>query len=255
VYALVGATAMMAGFSRSTISLCVIVIELTENTQFLFPIMTAVMSAKLCGDFFTKSIYEALMDLKSIPYLELHPPQSTFSASATDAMQTNVICFHAIERVSRIVEVLKNTKHNGFPVVSKDSDDKSKTYRGFILRKQLLILIHCKQYYPADSSGASGMIDYEYYMSQMNHSWKLEHVQLPPLDSQKDFALDLRPYMDKSQVIIQHTFSFMDAYRLFSTQALRHLPVVNEYFQVVGIFTRHDLLKFHFQSLNELSLE
>lgn len=48
--------------------------------------------------------------------------------------------------------------------------------------------------------------------------------------------------MDKSQVVVNDQFSYVDAYRLFQTQSLRHLPVVNEDYNVVGILTRHDLL-------------
>lgn len=51
--------------------------------------------------------------------------------------------------------------------------------------------------------------------------------------------------MDRSHVVIQDSFSFINAYRLFQTEGLRHLPVVNKNFQVVGIVTRHDLLIFN----------
>jgi chloride channel 7 len=56
--------------------------------------------------------------------------------------------------------------------------------------------------------------------------------------------------MDVSHVIVQDTFSYLDAYRLFGTQGLRHLPVVDDQFQVIGIITRRDLLHFHFETLS-----
>jgi H+/Cl- antiporter ClcA len=40
IYALVGSAAMMAGFSRTTISLCVILIELTESNVFQSCLLT-----------------------------------------------------------------------------------------------------------------------------------------------------------------------------------------------------------------------
>lgn len=36
------------------------------------------MSAKWIGDALSKSIYEEISELKSIPYLEHHPPYSTY---------------------------------------------------------------------------------------------------------------------------------------------------------------------------------
>ncbi len=42
--------------------------------------MVGVMSAKWVGDTMSKSIYDELAELKSIPLLEDHPPKSTYSA-------------------------------------------------------------------------------------------------------------------------------------------------------------------------------
>jgi len=80
----------------------------------------------------------------------------------------------------------------------------------------------------------------------MNHKWTFEAIKkgLPPPSVQKDMVLDVRRYMDLSHVIVQDTFSFLDAYRLFASQGLRHMTVVNDRFQVIGILTRHDLLSF-----------
>lgn len=52
--------------------------------------------------------------------------------------------------------------------------------------------------------------------------------------------------MDRSHIVIQSAFSFMEAYNIFKGLGLRQLPVVNTKFSVVGILTRQDFLKFHF---------
>jgi len=250
IYALVGSTAMMSGFSRITISLCVIVIELTENTQYLMPIMLAVMCAKWVGDTLSKSIYDELMDLKSIPFLEHHPPHSTYELGVVDVMHSNVKCINTIERLSKIVKLLETTTHNGFPVVSNEGPERKKTYRGFILRNQLLILIQRQQYVGTDKT-VPGLLEYDYYISLLNHKWTFDKVKtsLPPKEVQKEMALDVRRYMDLSHIVVVDTFSFLDAYRLFSSQGLRHITVVNDTLQVVGIITRHDLLSFLFEDL------
>jgi len=76
----------------------------------------------------------------------------------------------------------------------------------------------------------------------MNHNWDIDKIDLPSNASMADFVLDVRPYMDKSQVVVSDKFSFVDAYKLFQSQGLRHLPVVNEDYNVVGIITRKNLL-------------
>jgi len=98
IYALVSSAAMMSGFSRMTISLVVIILELTENTQFLLPIMLAVMCAKWVGDAFGKSIYDEQMELKSITYLDFKPPKFTNCKTVSEVMKTNVVCFKEIEK-------------------------------------------------------------------------------------------------------------------------------------------------------------
>jgi chloride channel 3/4/5 len=58
-YALVGAASVLAGVTRMTVSLVVIVFELTGALTYVLPIMVAVMVAKWVGDAFGKeSIYE-----------------------------------------------------------------------------------------------------------------------------------------------------------------------------------------------------
>lgn len=48
-------------------------IEITNDVQFLLPIMCAIMVAKWVGDFTTHPIYHALLELKCIPFLDAEP--------------------------------------------------------------------------------------------------------------------------------------------------------------------------------------
>ncbi|CAO3584240.1 unnamed protein product [Absidia cylindrospora] len=71
VYAMVGAAACLAGVTRTTVSLVVIMFELTYSITYAVPIMIAVMVAKWVADaIFEEGIYDLLIDLKGLPYLE-----------------------------------------------------------------------------------------------------------------------------------------------------------------------------------------
>lgn len=73
VYAIVGAAAMLGGVTRMTISLVVIMFELTGGMSYVVPFMVAVMVAKWVGDALGEpSIYDCYIRLKGYPYLHSH---------------------------------------------------------------------------------------------------------------------------------------------------------------------------------------
>ena len=72
-FALLGAVSFFAGVSRLTMSLAVIMVEITNDIQFLLLIMTTIMVAKWVGDMMTHSIYHSLLELKCIPFLDATP--------------------------------------------------------------------------------------------------------------------------------------------------------------------------------------
>lgn len=53
--------------------------------------------------------------------------------------------------------------------------------------------------------------------------------------------VDLRPYVNPTPYVIHVESTVQRAYTLFRGLGLRHLPVVNDNNDIVGILTRHDL--------------
>lgn len=79
LYAMVGAAAVLAGVTRMTVSLVVIMFELTGNADFIVPVMVAVMCSKWVGDAFGRqSIYDAHIYLNDYPCLD---PEGKFNAA------------------------------------------------------------------------------------------------------------------------------------------------------------------------------
>jgi chloride channel 7 len=72
IFAIVGMAAFLAGVSRLSISLTVIVIETTNDLANLLPIMLAVMAAKFVADSINHPIFDSQIAIKNIPFLE--PP-------------------------------------------------------------------------------------------------------------------------------------------------------------------------------------
>ena len=145
-YALVGATAALAGVFRGSISLVVIILEGTSQLNFLLPLLLCVFVANKFASFIAPSFYESQLKRRNIPYLHALPPKEACVSETEATLTAGDICaapavvFQEIERVSNIEEILKTTTHNGFPIVKNVGYGKKRLI-GLILRSQLLTLL------------------------------------------------------------------------------------------------------------------
>jgi len=151
-YALIGAAAQLAGFSRMTISLTVIVVELTNEMTYLLPIMLTITISQWVGNLFTVSMYDIVIFLRKIPFLPpLLPPQiDKLVAEEIMIPAEEVITVAPIIRVRDLIRKLTTdggVTHNGFPVVQAYvswAGERKKLVIGTILRAQIVSLIQQK---------------------------------------------------------------------------------------------------------------
>ncbi|CAB4014714.1 H(+) Cl(-) exchange transporter 7, partial [Paramuricea clavata] len=117
LYAVVGAAAFLGGVVRMTISLTVILMEATRNITYGLPMMLVIMVAKWVGDLFNEGLYDIHIRLSRVPILGWDPPQMVEGLNARNIMNKPVCCMNLVENVGRVIDLLKTTTHNGFPVV------------------------------------------------------------------------------------------------------------------------------------------
>ena len=72
-FALLGSVSFFAGVTRLTMSLTVIMVEITNDIHQLLLIMITIMVAKWTGDMLSHSLYHALLEFKCIPFLGHEP--------------------------------------------------------------------------------------------------------------------------------------------------------------------------------------
>jgi len=144
LYAMVGATAALGGVTRMTVSLVVIMFELTGGLQYIVPLMAASMTAKWVGDALGREgIYDAHIHLNGYPFLD-SKEEFTHTTIAADVMRPRrtdpplSVVTRDSETVEDMENVLKDTDHNGFPVVVSRE---SQYLVGFVLRRDLHIAI------------------------------------------------------------------------------------------------------------------
>ena len=87
LYAIVGACAFLGGVSKMTVSLVVIMFELTGGLTYIVPLMAAAMTAKWIGDGFVRGgIYDAHIELNGYPFLD-NREEFNFTTTAADVMR------------------------------------------------------------------------------------------------------------------------------------------------------------------------
>ena len=124
LYALIGAAACLAGVTRMTVSLVVIMFELTGAMTYSLPIMMAVMMGKFVGDAFSPdAFFNKLIDLNEHPYLDNKKDYNTFGTAADIAdryLETiDVNAVNDVESLRRKVEILAASGYSdgGLPIV------------------------------------------------------------------------------------------------------------------------------------------
>uniref|UniRef100_A0A1B6JW70 Chloride channel protein n=1 Tax=Homalodisca liturata TaxID=320908 RepID=A0A1B6JW70_9HEMI len=149
-YAVIGAAAHLGGISRISISLTVMMIEATGNITFGLPLMLTLITTKWVGDLFTEGVYEMQIYLLGVPLLPSAPPPLSADIKATEVMSAPAVVFPAKVRVGRLIDILENVPHNGFPIVDSAHTSSQGVLKsvgrlkGLILRSQLIVLLRNK---------------------------------------------------------------------------------------------------------------
>lgn len=76
-YQIMGCGAMLAGFTRKTYSLAVIMLETTQQINFFIPMLLTILTANsVSGIFSSTSLYERALRAKNIPLIRGKIPKS-----------------------------------------------------------------------------------------------------------------------------------------------------------------------------------
>ncbi|XP_072760356.1 H(+)/Cl(-) exchange transporter 7 [Anoplolepis gracilipes] len=245
-YALLGAAAQLGGVVRMTISLTAILIEATQGISFGLPVIIVLIMAKWVGDFFNEGIYDIHTQMAGIPLLAWESPPLSNNIYASEIMSHPIVALKTVENVGHIVELLKCVTFNGFPVVDPPSSDQAEInsygrFRGLILRSQLIVLLKNKVFNEYA----------EFWEKPLNiKMFRNEYPRYPTIeqiaitDEEKTYTIDLRHFMNPSPYTIQHSATLPRTFRLFRALGLRHVPVINDTNEVIGIITRKDVARF-----------
>ncbi|KAM1742589.1 chloride channel protein CLC-d-like isoform X1 [Malus sylvestris] len=245
-YALLGAASFLGGSMRMTVSLCVIMVEITNNLKLLPLIMLVLLISKAVGDAFNEGLYEEQARLKGIPLLESRPKYQMRKMTAKEASGKRVISFPRVVKVADVVSILRSNNHNGFPVIDHARNGETLVI-GLMLRSHLLVLLQSKVDFqhsplPCDPRGSRSIRHTisEFVKPASSKGLSMNDVHLSSDDL--EMYIDLAPFLNPSPYIVPEDMSLTKVYNLFRQLGLRHIFVVPRPSRVLGLITRKDLL-------------
>ncbi|KAG4160802.1 hypothetical protein ERO13_D01G021500v2 [Gossypium hirsutum] len=247
-YALLGAASFLGGSMRMTVSLCVIMVEITNNLKLLPLIMLVLLISKAVGDVFNEGLYDEQTRLRGIPLLESRPKYVMRKMTAREACgNQKVLSLPRVVKVADAVSILRSNKHNGFPVVDHTRDGEPLVI-GLMLRSHLLVLLQSKigfQHSPLPSHSRSGSGAIRHNFSEFAKPVSSKGISIDDIylsSEDLEMYIDLAPFLNPSPYVVPEDMSLTKVYNLFRQLGLRHIFVVPRASRVIGVITRKDLL-------------
>ncbi|XP_021378243.1 H(+)/Cl(-) exchange transporter 3-like isoform X6 [Mizuhopecten yessoensis] len=254
LYAMVGAAAVLGGVTRMTVSLVVIMFELTGGLQYIVPLMAAVLTSKWVGDSLGREgIYDAHIHLNGYPYLD-SKEEFTHTTIAADVMRPRPkssegdsgywrygiavrndppLCVITQDTMTleELESTLKTSDHNGFPVVVSRE---SQYLVGFVLRRDVNLAIENSR------KNQEGIVSSSivYFSS---------HV---PSNLNDPAPLKLRKILDLAPVTITDQTPMETVVEMFRKLGLRQTLVTHNG-RLLGIITKKDVLRHVAQLQNQ----
>ncbi|KAJ6090464.1 hypothetical protein N7486_009279 [Penicillium sp. IBT 16267x] len=224
LYAIIGAASALGGATRMTLSIVVIMFELTGALTYVIPIMIAVMLSKWCGDIFGKrGIYESWIQLNEYPFLDhrddTNPPDVSAHRVMTTVDDVSVITATG-HTISSLRSLLANTSYRGFPVINETSKP---VLLGYITRNELSFALK----YSTSPTNRNLADDTQVFF--------LHQPFADPVGT-----LDLRPWMDQTPITLNSNISFLIVLRMFQRLGLRYVLFSNKGI-LQGLLTKKDV--------------
>jgi chloride channel 3/4/5 len=224
-YAIVGAASALAGTTRMTVSIVVIMFELTGALTYVLPIMIAVMISKWIGDAISpRGIYESWIHFNGYPYLDNRDENGSSIPDVSAAhvmtriedLTTITATGHTIDSLRKLLSLHRS---RGFPVIDNSRDA---LLLGYVSRTELAYALKAALTPPRNLSD-----DVEAYFSHQ------------PL-SDPTTSLDLRPWMDQTPITLNAKASFQLTMSMFQKLGLRYV-LFTDRGTLKGLLTKKDV--------------
>lgn len=222
-YAIIGAASALGGVTRMTVSIVVIMFELTGALTYVLPIMIAVMVSKWVGDAFGKrGIYESWIHFNEYPFLD-NRDESAIPDVPVSQVMTQVEDLAVLTATGHTLQSIRDflvaNPYRGFPVVSDATDN---ILLGYISRTELMFALKTAAAEPRNLPPLTDV----YFSHQ------------PMADPHT--TLDLRPWMDQTPITLNSKSSLQLTVAMFQKLGLRYVAFCDRG-ALKGLLTKKDV--------------
>lgn len=224
-YAIIGAASTLAGVTRMTVSIVVIMFELTGALTYVLPIMIAVMISKWVGDAFgRRGIYESWIHFNEYPFLDNSDERDASipdipAGQVMTRIEDLVVLTATGHTIASLRAILETQPYRGFPVVS---DPRDAVLLGYISRAELSYNLAVAGRPPRSLPDGT-----EAFFSHQ------------PLADPRT-TLDLRPWVDQTPITLPSRASLHLAVSYFQKIGLRYV-LFSDRGVLQGLLTKKDV--------------
>ncbi|KAF8070501.1 chloride channel [Lyophyllum atratum] len=228
LYAMVGAAATLSGVTRTTVSLAVIMFELTDTLTYAVPVMLSVLVAKTVADALEpKGIYDLVIELNQLPYLDSKHEYLWGSLQINDVTARDVEAIRLDRkntvkslRDQLIALTASGNDDSGFPILRRNMNDEGMRMVGYIGASELEHALSLVADEAEDE--VHFHTTYSHNMAASSFSSLMEESARPAQD-----LFDFSDYMDQAPLTVQSNSPLEMIHQFFVKLGARYVVVTD----------------------------
>lgn len=248
-YAFLGAGAALSGIMHITVSVVVIMFELTGALTYILPTMIVVGVTKAVSERFSKGgIADRMIWFNGFPFLD-NKEEHTFGVPVTAVMTSNITVLPASGLEFRDVEkIMAENQYQGYPIVE---DESSRVLIGYIGRTELRYAMDRARRDHVASPRAKCHFVPPTSLPATTPRLEAPSVTFDTISATAgQMSLDFSKFIDPTPLAVHPQLALETVMELFKKMGPRVI-LVEHRGKLVGLVTVKDCLKYQFQVEHE----
>lgn len=143
-FTILGTASVLAGYTRMTFSLAIIMMETSQAINMFVPIFFTIIISNKVGAMFTRGLYDRAVRGKQMPILRDFVPMPCKGIIAEQMMTKDVVTLERVDTLENIAKALASG-HHAFPILNT-----SRNLIGIIPRNFIITILTHGGYYRQD---------------------------------------------------------------------------------------------------------